>query len=62
MAREICSICLDEGKSAAEATIPINEGRTAHLKHAHGIDPYHGCVRDYYLHPWELPEANISVK
>jgi len=45
VARVICRLC---GRR-----VHPEDGRTGHLKHAHGIEPYKGCVRDYFLHPWE---------
>ena len=43
MAKTRCVLC---GK-----IIPIEEGRSGHLIHKHGIERYKGMVKDYYEEP-----------
>ncbi|HDM32102.1 MAG TPA: hypothetical protein ENG32_01930 [bacterium] len=47
--RGICRIC---GRK-------ITRNRTSHLKREHGIQPYKGCVRDYFDTP---EEHNITAE
>ena len=44
MAREICRLCWRK----------ITQHRSAHLKRVHGIAPYKGAVKEYFLRPEDL--------
>ena len=46
MAKTICKLCGED--------IPIDEGRTSHLKKEHQIEPFDGVVDEYFLHPWQI--------
>lgn len=58
MARTICKIC---GWNVTEQTGDY-VGRTAHLKNVHGLAPYDGVVKDYFLHPWEGEVCELCIK
>jgi len=52
MARVICRLCGQR----------VTEGRSSHLKHVHGIAPYKGAVKEYFLTPEEAdPPEGIEL-
>jgi len=52
MARIICKLCGE--------IVLIEDGRTGHLKNVHDIDPYKGCVHDYFRYPWEAKDQTFN--